>query len=54
MRYIVMIGIHKFEMPDGQTALNFAELAKKYHVPTEYHSKLDPTLTIKEEGEDNE
>lgn len=54
MKYIVMLGIHKFEIPDGQTALSFAEIAKKYHIPTEYNSKLEPLISIKEKGEDDE
>ena len=30
MIYRVNIGYHRFDIPDGHTALSFAELAKKY------------------------
>lgn len=54
MKYIVMLGIHKFEIPDGATALNFSELAMKYHVPTEYNKELKPLIAIEDEGKKNE
>ena len=54
MKYIVMLGIHKFEIPDGATALNFSELAMKYHVPTEYNKDLKPLIAIEEDGDDDD
>lgn len=52
MKYIVILGIDKYGIPDGATALNFAELAKKYFIPTEYNKELKPLIAIEEEGED--
>lgn len=54
MKYIVTLGIHKFGIPDGATALNFAELAKKYFIPTQYNKKLDPLVSIEDESEDED
>lgn len=56
MKYTVMLGIHKFAIPDGATALSFAEIAQKYFVPSEYNKKLEPLIAIKDEseGEDDE
>ena len=54
MKYIVTLGIDKFEIPDGATALNFAELAKKYFIPTQYNKKLDPLVSIEDESEDED
>ena len=48
MKYIVSLGIEKFEFEDGNTALAFAELAEKNFVPTEYNKALRPYITITE------
>lgn len=49
MKYTVIIGINRFEIPDGTTALSFAELAIKYFVPTEYNTELKPLISIEDE-----
>lgn len=46
MKYIVSLGVHKFEFEDGNTAMAFAELAQKNFVPTEYNSRLTPLISI--------
>ena len=52
MKYIVMLGIHKFAMPDGATALSFAELAQRYFVPSEYNKVMKPLIEIEEDEDD--
>lgn len=52
MKYIVNFGINKFKFDDGQTALSFAELGKKYFVPTEYNSSMKPCITVEGEEDD--
>lgn len=54
MKYTVMIGIHKFAIPDGATALNFAELAQKYFIPSEYNKVMKPLIEIEEDKEKSE
>lgn len=55
MKYIVSLGIEKFEFEDGSTAMGFAELASKNFVPTEYNKELKPYITIiDEKGGDEE
>lgn len=54
MKYTVMLGIHKFAIPDGETALSFAELAQKYFVPSEYNKELKPLIAIEEDKEKSE
>ena len=49
MKYIVSLGIDKFEIPDGSTAIGFVELAMKYFVPTEYNKELRPLIGIENE-----
>lgn len=46
MKYIVALGILKFEFEDGSTAMAFAELAQKNFVPSEYNKELKPYITI--------
>lgn len=46
MKYIVSLGILKFEFKDGNTAMSFAELAQKNFVPTEYNTELKPYVMI--------
>ena len=51
----VAIGGYYFEFDDGTTALNFAELAQKHFVPSEYNSQLNPYITLfDEEVEEDE
>lgn len=54
MKYIVSLGIHKFEFEDGTTALSFAELAVKNFQPTEYSTAMKPLISIVEDGEGEE
>ena len=51
MKYIVNIDYLKFDIPDAQTALSFAELAKNYII-----NDRPSTVTIEiiEEDETNE
>lgn len=49
MKYIVMLGTERFEIPDGTTAIGFVELALKYFVPTEYSKELKPLISIENE-----
>ena len=46
MKYIVSLGILKFEFEDGSTAMAFAELSVKNFVPTEYNKELKPYVMI--------
>ena len=46
MKYIVSLGVEKFEFEDGSTAMSFAELAIKNFKPTEYNKELKPYITI--------
>ena len=53
MKYIVNIDYLKFDIPDAQTALSFAELAKNCKVNEPYeHNNV--TIEIIEEDETNE
>lgn len=52
MKYVVSLGIQKFTFEDGSTAMGFAELAKTHFTPTEYNSKVNALVSIKEEDED--
>lgn len=55
MKYIVSLGILKFEFGDGNTAMAFAELAQKNFVPTEYTTRLTPLISIvDDEGSEGE
>lgn len=49
MKYIVSLGIQKFEFSDGGTATGFAELAINNFVPTEYNKELKPLISIENE-----
>lgn len=49
MKYIVSLGIQKFEFSDGGTATGFAELAMNNFVPTEYNKELKPLISIEKE-----
>ena len=52
MKYTVMLGIHKFAIPDGATALSFAELAQRYFVPSEHNKVMKPLIEIEEDEDD--
>ena len=52
MKYVVCLGLEKFTFDDGTTAMGFAELAVTHFTPTEYNSKLNALVSIKEEDED--
>lgn len=52
MKYVVSLGIQKFTFEDGSTAMGFAELAKTHFTPTEYNSKVNALVSIKEDDED--
>ena len=53
-KYKVAIGGYHFEFDDGTTALNFAELANKHFVPSEYNSRLNPYITLSDEEVDED
>ena len=54
MKYIVSIGVNKFEFDDGTTALGFAELATKYFAPTEYVKSMKPLIVVERDGGEEE
>lgn len=53
-KYKVAIGSYYFQFDDGTTSLNFAELAQKHFIPSEYNSQLIPYITLFDEEVDED